>query len=65
MKRVVILGPGASRLRLGEITGLRVIELDKLLWQSGLVATPRDHWLKIREVPIGERVDHGWEPGVL
>ncbi|MGC2279059.1 MAG: hypothetical protein WA603_03530 [Candidatus Acidiferrales bacterium] len=52
MKRVVILGRGASgkstlAARLGEITGLPVIELDKLFWQSGLIATPRDEWQKV------------------
>jgi hypothetical protein len=59
MKRVVILGPealGKSTLavRLGEITGLRVIELDKLFWQPGLVATSRDQWLTIQEHLVEE-----------
>lgn len=54
MKRVVILGRGASgkstlAARLGQITGLPVIELDKLFWQPGLAATPREQWLKIQE----------------
>jgi adenylate kinase family enzyme len=49
MKRVVILGRGASgkstlAIRLGEMTGLPVIELDKIFWQPGLVATPHDAW---------------------
>jgi adenylate kinase family enzyme len=53
VKRVVILGRGASgkstlAARLGEITGLPVIELDNIFWQPGLVATPRDEWLKIQ-----------------
>jgi adenylate kinase family enzyme len=53
MKRVVILGRGASgkstlAARLGEITGLPVIELDKSFWQPGLIATPREEWLKIQ-----------------
>jgi adenylate kinase family enzyme len=47
MKRVLILGPGASgkstlAARLGEITGIPVIELDKFFWQPGLLPTPRD-----------------------
>jgi adenylate kinase family enzyme len=47
MKRVIILGPGASgkstlAVRLGEITGLSVIEMDKVFWRPGLVTTPRD-----------------------
>jgi adenylate kinase family enzyme len=54
MKRVVIIGRGASgkstlARRLGEITGLPVIELDKLFWKPGLVATPRDQWVVIQE----------------
>jgi adenylate kinase family enzyme len=53
MKRVVILGPGASgrstlAFELGAVTGLRMIELDKIFWQPGLVATPRDEWAKVQ-----------------
>src|ERR1039458_4614079 len=49
MKRVVILGPGASgkstlALQLGAITGLPVIELDKIFWKSGLRPTPPAEW---------------------
>jgi hypothetical protein len=48
MKRVAIVGREASgkstvAVRLGEITRLPVVELDKIFWQPGLVATPRDH----------------------
>lgn len=51
MKRVLILGPGASgkstlAIRLGEVTGLPVIELDKLFWRPGLLPTPRDQWVE-------------------
>jgi adenylate kinase family enzyme len=51
MRRVVILGPGASgkstlAARLGEITRLPVIELDKVFWQPGLVPTPRERWVE-------------------
>ena len=53
MKRVVITGPGAAgkstlAVLLGEITGLPVIELDKLFWRPGLTATPRDQWAAIQ-----------------
>jgi len=53
MKRVVILGPGASgkstlARELGEVTGLPVIELDKVFWQPGLAATPRDAWVEVQ-----------------
>ncbi len=54
MKRVVIFGRGASgkstlAVRLGKITGLRVIELDKVFWRPGLVATPRDQWVQVQQ----------------
>jgi adenylate kinase family enzyme len=59
MKRVVILGPGGSgkstlAVRLGEITGLRVIELDKVFWQPSLAATPRDQWVEIQRRLVEE-----------
>jgi adenylate kinase family enzyme len=51
VKRVVILGRGGSgkstlAAKLGEITGVPVIELDKLFWQPGLEAMPRAEWVK-------------------
>jgi adenylate kinase family enzyme len=54
MQRVVILGPGAAgkstfARRLGEITNLPVIELDKLFWQPGSVPTSRDSWVAVQE----------------
>ena len=53
MRRVIVVGPGAAgkstlAVRLGEITGLPVIELDKLFWRPGLAATPRDQWAAIQ-----------------
>jgi adenylate kinase family enzyme len=59
MKRVVIIGPGASgkstlARQLGEITGLRVIELDKVFWQSGLVETPRQQWVELQQKLVRE-----------
>jgi adenylate kinase family enzyme len=62
MKRVVILGRGASgkstlARRLGEITRLPVIELDKVFWQQGLIATPRDRWAVVQEKLVAE---DGW-----
>jgi len=49
VKRVIIVGPGAAgkstlAARLGEITALPVIELDKLFWRPGLAATPPGQW---------------------
>jgi adenylate kinase family enzyme len=62
MKRVVIIGRGASgkstlAVRLGEITGLPVIELDKVFWGPGLVAPSRDHWVVVQERLVAEE---GW-----
>jgi len=62
MKRVVILGRGASgkstlATRLGEITGLPVIQLDKIFWRKGLVATPRDQWAAVQERLVAQA---GW-----
>jgi len=59
MKRVVVFGPGASgkstlAVHLGRITGLPVIELDKVFWRPGLVATPRDQWVKIQQGLVRE-----------
>jgi adenylate kinase family enzyme len=49
VQRVVILGPGASgkstlAVRLGQITGLPVIELDQRFWRPELAATPPAEW---------------------
>ena len=54
MQRGVILGRGASgkstlARRLGAITKLPVIELDKLFWQRGLLPTPRESWSAVQE----------------
>ena len=43
MRRVIIVGPGAAgkstlAVRLAEITGIPVIELDTLFWRPGLAA---------------------------
>jgi adenylate kinase family enzyme len=59
MKRVVILGRGASgkstlARRLGNITGLPVIELDKIFWQAELIATPRETWVAVQEKIVAE-----------
>jgi adenylate kinase family enzyme len=53
MRRVVIVGPGASgkstlAAALGRITGLPVIELDKLFWSPGLAATAPGRWAEIQ-----------------
>src|SRR5258708_12786877 len=59
MKRVIVIGRGASgkstlARRLSEISQLPVIELDKIFWQPGLVATPRQQWIVIQETLAAE-----------
>ena len=59
MKRVVILGRGASgkstfARRLRELTGLPVLELDQLFWLPGLVAPSRDQWVLVQEMLVAE-----------
>jgi adenylate kinase family enzyme len=59
MKRVLILGPGGSgkstlAARLSEITGLPVIELDKVFWQSGVLPTPRHQWVELQQSLVKE-----------
>jgi adenylate kinase family enzyme len=54
MKRVVVLGRGASgkstlARQLSELTALPLIELDKFFWRAGLLATPRDEWVSLQE----------------
>ena len=53
MRRVIVVGPGAAgksalAVRLGDIIGLPVIELDELFWRPGLAAMPRDQWAAIQ-----------------
>jgi adenylate kinase family enzyme len=58
---VVIVGRGASgksslARRLGDITGLPVTEVDKIFWQPGLIATPRQQWIEMQEqLVVGDR----------
>ncbi len=49
MKRVLIIGPGGAgkstlARRLGELTGLEVLHLDRLYWRPGWIETPKDEW---------------------
>ena len=60
MKRVVILGRGGAgkstlAQRLGELTKLPVIELDKIFWQPGLAPTSRDQWIAVQQKLISEQ----------
>jgi hypothetical protein len=47
---------------LGEITGLPVIELDKVFWLPGLAATPRDQWVAVQETLVARdgSIKDGW-----
>lgn len=52
MKKVIVIGSGGSgkstfSRRLGEVTGLPVVHLDKLYWHAGWVKTPADEWQAI------------------
>jgi adenylate kinase family enzyme len=54
MQRVIVIGPGASgkstlAAQLGQVTGLPVIELDKVFWRPGLAATPWDEWAEVQQ----------------
>lgn len=49
-----MLGPGAAgksifSRRLGEATGIPVVELDAEFWSAALEATPKDEWVKRQE----------------
>ncbi len=54
MKRVLIIGSGGAgkstlARRLGEVTGIEVVHLDKLYWRAGWTEPPKDEWQKILE----------------
>jgi adenylate kinase family enzyme len=59
MKRIVILGRGGAgkstlARRLGDITGLPAIELDKIFWRPGLLPTPRAEWIRLQQKLVSE-----------
>ncbi len=54
MMKILIIGSGGAgkstfAKRLGEITGIEVIHLDKLHWRAGWVEPPKDEWHKTVE----------------
>lgn len=61
MKRVVVLGRGGSgksilAAKLGSITGLPVVELDKYFWAPDLTPMRRDQWTELQqELVDGDR----------
>ncbi len=51
VERVVILGRGGAgksvaATRLGRVTGLPVVELDRLFWRADLTPTPAAEWIR-------------------
>lgn len=59
MERILVLGRGGAgkttfARRLGTSTGLRVVEVDKLFWQRGLVAMPREQWAALQQQLVAE-----------
>ena len=59
MRRVIVLGRGGAgkstlARQLGEITGLPVVELDKLFWRPGLLPMPRDEWIHLQQKLVHE-----------
>ena len=71
MKRVVILGRGGSgksnlASKLGEITGLQVIELDKTFLAAGTSGSASDRMGEdAAEACRARELDHGWRLGAL
>ena len=59
MNRLVILGRGGAgkstlAKQLGAITGLQVIELDKIFWQPGLRAMSHEEWSTVQRKLVEE-----------
>ena len=59
---MVILGQGASGKstlagRLGVISRLPVIDLDKIFWQTGLIPTPPSEWVNVQQMLVQK---HEW-----
>jgi adenylate kinase family enzyme len=59
MNRVLIIGSGGAgkstlARRLGEATGIEVVHLDRLHWQSGWVEPPKAEWHKTVEKAIAK-----------
>lgn len=59
MQRVLLIGPcGAGKSTfgqwLGEATGLPVIHLDRLYWQAGWQATPKEVWQERVQALVAE-----------
>ncbi|HEY8978218.1 MAG TPA: hypothetical protein VIU15_01395, partial [Streptomyces sp.] len=62
MRRIVFLGRGGAgksvfARRLGGLTGLPVIELDRIFWGDGLEGMPAGRWAAVQEGLVGA---DGW-----
>ncbi|MGV9408787.1 adenylate kinase [Nocardia sp. NPDC003693] len=60
MQRVVVLGRGGAgksrfAARLGAVTGVPVIELDKLFWPPDLTPLPAHRWREIQQQLVSEK----------
>ncbi|MER6914791.1 hypothetical protein ABT354_24215 [Streptomyces sp. NPDC000594] len=59
MERIVILGRGGAgkstlARRLGEVTGLPVVELDRIFWARGASGLPPGEWAAAQRDLVGE-----------
>jgi adenylate kinase family enzyme len=59
MKRVAVIGCGGSgkttlATRLGEVTGLPVVHLDRHYWREGWKETQRDEWESLQREMCGQ-----------
>jgi hypothetical protein len=59
VRRVVVVGAGGAgksvfAARLGEVTGLPVVELDKLFWRPGLLPTSHEEWAAMQEQLVAQ-----------
>lgn len=66
MERAAIIGPGGAgkstlARKLGEVTGLPVIHLDREHWPPGWVEPPRDEWESRVQELAARAMDHRWQ----
>jgi adenylate kinase family enzyme len=59
VRRVVVVGAGGAgksifAARLGEATGLPVVELDRIFWRRGLLPISHDEWAAMQEQLVAQ-----------